>query len=43
MPKKESGHHQISDAGISYRSDNGKTAIQLPSIDVIKGDVSDPR
>ncbi len=43
LPRKERGLLQISDAGISYRSDNGKTAIQLRLIDVFKGDVSDPK
>ncbi len=43
LPKKELGQLRISEAGISYRSDNGKTAIQLPLIDVRTGDVSDPK
>ena len=43
LPKKELGQLRISEAGITYRSDNGKTAIQLPLIDVLTGDVSDPK
>ena len=43
LPKKEPGQLRISETGISYRSDHGKTAIEIPLIDVLTGDVSDPR
>ena len=40
--KDEPGRLEISEAGVSYKSDNGKTAIQLPFRDIREADVSDP-
>src|SRR5712692_7885464 len=40
--RNERGQLDISESGASYRSDNGKTAIQLPFSDIREADVSDP-
>lgn len=42
-PRKESGLLQISELGVRYRSDDGKTLIEIALVDVLRGDVSDPR
>lgn len=43
FPRKEAGRLMISDAGIRYRSDHRKTAIDLPFSNVFTADVSDPK
>ena len=43
LPKKEEGHLIFSGAVVTYRSQNGKTSIQLPYSDIRAADVSDPR
>ncbi len=40
-PRKEPGQLQISESGVHYRSDDGKTLIEISLVDVLKGDVSD--
>jgi len=41
--KDEPGQLEISKAGLSYRSDSGKTTVRIPLRDIIEADVSDPR
>ncbi len=43
FPKKEAGQLQISESGVRYRSDNGTTLIEIPLVDVLTGDLSDPK
>ena len=43
LPKKESGHLVFSDSGVAYRSQNGKTSIEIPYEDIREADVSAPR
>jgi hypothetical protein len=43
LPKKERGHLIFSDSGAAYRSQNGKTSIDVPYADIREADVSDPR
>jgi hypothetical protein len=43
LPRKEAGRLVISTVGIRYRSDNQKTAIDIPLINVFEADVSDPK
>jgi hypothetical protein len=38
----EHGRLEISKAGVSYRSDNGKTAIHIAAADIYEADLSDP-
>ena len=43
LPKKEQGRLIFSDSGAIYRSENGKTLIDVPYADIREADVSDPR
>ena len=43
LPRKEAGRLVISLAGVSYRSDHSKTAIDIPLLNVFQADVSDPK
>lgn len=43
LPKKERGRLIFSDSGASYRSENGKTSVEVPYADIREADVSDPR
>ena len=43
LPRQEAGRVSISKAGVTYRSDHGKTMIDIPLSNVFKADVSDPR
>lgn len=43
FPRKEAGRLVISDAGISFRSENLKTTIEVPLINVFQADVSDAK
>src|SRR6266496_5524178 len=42
LPRHESGQLTITEAGIHYQSDNGKTALALFFLDIREADVSDP-
>ncbi len=41
--KKERGRLIFSDSGVTYKSQNGKTSIELPYADIREADVSEPR
>ena len=43
LPRKEAGRLVISAVGISYRSDQQKTVIDIPLLNVFQADVSDPK
>lgn len=43
FPRKEAGRLMISDAGVSYQSENQKTKIDVPLLNVFEADVSDPK
>jgi len=43
LPHKEAGRLMISDAGVSYRSENQKTTIDIPLLNMFQVDVSDPK
>lgn len=43
IPRREHGRLEISGSGFHYRSDRGKTAIDIPFSNVFKADVSDPK
>jgi hypothetical protein len=42
LPRHESGQLTINESGISYRSENGKTSLTLPFLDIREADLSDP-
>jgi hypothetical protein len=41
-PRGEHGQLEVSKAGVSYRSGNGKTAIHIGAADIYEADLSDP-
>jgi hypothetical protein len=43
IPRKEAGRLEISNTGVRYRSEQQKTAIDIPLSRVYKADVSDPK
>lgn len=42
LPRHEPGQLIITDAGVNYRSENGKTSLTLPFLDIREADLSDP-
>jgi hypothetical protein len=42
LTRDEPGRLEISDAGVSYQSEKGKTSLMLPFSEIRKADVSDP-
>jgi hypothetical protein len=43
FPRDEAGQLEISRAGVAYRSDNGKTKLQIRLVDILEADLSDPK
>ena len=43
IPRKEAGRLVISETGVSYRSAHQKTVIDIPLLNVLQADVSDPK
>lgn len=43
LPRKEAGRLMISDDGVSYQSENQKTKIDVPLLNMFQVDVSDPK
>ena len=42
LPRHEPGQLTINESGVSYRSENGKTSLTLPFLDIREADLSDP-
>ena len=42
LPRHEPGQLAVTESGVSYRSDNGKTSLTLPFLDIREADLSDP-
>ncbi len=42
LPRHEPGKLTVTESGVSYRSENGKTSLTLPFLDIREADLSDP-